>query len=181
MHNVYHQHSSHGGGNGRLSLRYEPNDVAELELQFWIDAFSGAMVSLSLVAVPVFLDTTTEAAQLFFQWTRMYHYGHQVLPVMAVCTLHLYGYTCTKKWGTKRPWGLFALAGVTTVSIIPFTWIFMVPTNNELFRLEAASKAEPLVLEISGAKELMVKWTWLHFTRSLLPLAGAILDTLGTF
>jgi len=76
--------------------------------------------------------------------------------------------------------GLFALAGVTTASIIPFAWIFMMPTNNELFRLEAASKAEPLVLEISGAKELVVKWTWLHFTRSLLPLAGAILGTLGT-
>jgi hypothetical protein len=155
--------------------------AVELELQFWIDASSGAMMSLCLVAVPVFLDTTTEAAQLFVQWARMYHYGHRVLPAMAICTLLLYGYTCTKKRGAKRPWGLFALAGATTVSIIPFTWIFMVPTNNELFRLEAASKAEPLVLEISGAKELVVKWTWLHFTRSLLPLGGAILGTLGTF
>lgn len=158
------------------------NVTTELKLHFWTDVFSGAMMSLSLVTVPVFLDTTTDAAQLFFQWARMYHYGHQILPSMAVCTLLLHGYTCTKKRGVKRPWGLFALAGVTTVSIIPFTWIFMMPLNNELFLLEAASRAEPPhLLEFAEAKKLVVKWTWLHFTRSLLPLAGAIIGTLGTF
>lgn len=138
-------------------------------------------MSLCLIAVPVFLDTTTEAAQLFAQWARMYHYGHRIMPAMAVGTSLLYGYTCIRKRGAHKPWGLVALAGLTTVSIAPFTWIFMVSTNNELFRLESASKAEPLVWGISGAKELVVKWTWLHFTRSLLPLVGAILGILGIF
>ena len=138
------------------------------------------MMSLCLVAVPVLLDTTTEAAQLFVQWARMYYYGHRIMPAMAVGTSLLYGHTCTQKRGAHKPWGLFALAGVTTVSIAPFTWIFMVPTNNELFRLESASKAEPLVLGIPAAKALVVKWTWLHFTRSLLPLVGAILGSAGT-
>ena len=57
----------------------------------------------------------------------------------------------------------------------------MVPTNNELFGLERASKAEPLVKGITEAKELVVKWSWLHLTRSLFPLAGAVIGTLGTF
>lgn len=152
-----------------------------IEMEVWTNISLGAMMSLSLMAVPVLLDTTTEAPQLFFQWTRMYHYGHQVLPTMAVATFLLYSYTCTKRRSAKKPWGVFALAGMTTVSMLPFTWIFMVPTNNELFRLEAASKAEPLVMGILGAKELVVKWSWLHFTRSLLPLTGAVLGTLGTF
>jgi Domain of unknown function (DUF1772) len=65
--------------------------------------------------------------------------------------------------------------------MLPFTWFVMVPTNNELFRLEVASKVEPLVMGILGAKELVVKWSWLHFTRSLMPLAGAVLGTVGTF
>ena len=138
-------------------------------------------MSLALVAAPVLLDTSTEAGQLFVQWARLYHYGHQIMPTIAIGTLLLYAYTCTQKRAASKPWGLFALAGVTTISIVPFTWIVMVPTNNELFRLEAVSKADPLVLGISSAKDLVVKWTWLHATRSLFPLAGAILGTLGTF
>ena len=137
-------------------------------------------MSLALVAVPVLLDTSIEAAQLLVQWARLYHYGHQMMPTIAIGTLLLYAYTCTQKRAAKRPWGLFALAGMTTISIVPFTWIVMVPTNSELFRLEALSKADPLVLGISEAKEQVVKWTWMHATRSLLPLAGAILGTLGT-
>jgi hypothetical protein len=139
------------------------------------------MMSLSLMAVPVLLDTTTQAPQLFHQWVRMYHYGHQVLPTMAVGTFLLYCYTSVKKRSAKKSWGVFALAGVTTLSMLPFTWIFMVPTNNELFRLEGVSKAEPLVKGIIEAKELVVKWSWLHFTRSLLPLAGAVIGMVGTF
>lgn len=138
-------------------------------------------MSLCFVAVPVLLDTATEAAQLLPQWSRMYHYGHQIMPTIAVSTLLLHGYTSFRKHGSNKPWAVFALAGVITVSIAPFTWIFMEPTNNELFRLEAVSKMEPQGLEISGVKELVVKWTWLHFTRSLLPLAGTIMATLGTF
>ncbi|ERF68106.1 hypothetical protein EPUS_06917 [Endocarpon pusillum Z07020] len=142
---------------------------------------SGAMMSLSLMAVPVLLDTTNQAPQLFHQWTRMYHYGHQVLPTLAVGTFLLYGYTSIKKRSTKQSWATFALAGITTLSMLPFTWIFMVPTNNELFRLEELSKAEPLVKGMAEAKELVVKWSWLHLTRSLFPLMGAVMGTLGTF
>lgn len=57
----------------------------------------------------------------------------------------------------------------------------MVPTNNELFRLEEVSKVEPLVKGIVEAKEMVVKWSWLHFIRSLLPLAGAVIGAIGTF
>lgn len=138
-------------------------------------------MSLSLMAVPVLLDTTTQAPQLVHQWVRMYHYGHQVLPSMAIGVFLLYSYTSAKKRGARKSWGIFALAGLTTMSILPFTWIFMVPTNNELFRLEEVSKARPFVKEIDEAKGLVVRWSWLHFTRSLLPLAGAIMGVVETF
>lgn len=137
-------------------------------------------MSLSLMAVPVFLDTTTDAPQLFHQWVRMYHYGHQILPTMAVGTFLLYAYTAAKRRSDRASWGVFALAALTTVSMLPFTWLVMVPTNNELFRLEVVSKTEPLVKGIGEARELVVRWGWLHFTRSLLPLVGAIIGTIGT-
>jgi hypothetical protein len=100
---------------------------------------------------------------------------------MAVGTFSLYMYTSIKKRSARKSWGFFALAGITTLSILPFTWVFMVPTNNELFRLEVVSKAEPLVKGIVEAKELVVKWSWLHLTRSMLPLAGTVLGAVGTF
>lgn len=138
------------------------------------------MMGLSLMAVPVLLETTTEPSQLFHQWVRMYHYGHQVLPTMAVATCLLYGYTAIRKRAAGRRWSVFAVAGMTTVIMLPFTWIVMAPTNNTLFRLEVESKAAP-VANWGQAQELVTKWSWLHFVRSLFPLAGAILGLTGTF
>ncbi|KAI1410231.1 DUF1772-domain-containing protein [Hypoxylon sp. FL1857] len=140
---------------------------------------SGAMMSLSLIAVPVFLDTTDHAPLLFRQWARTYHYGHQVLPIMSVSTLALYVYASIKRRGARKLWGTCALAGLTTVCMLPFTWIVMVPGNNELFRLEAVSANEPLVMGIDEAKQLVTNWAWLHFTRSLFPLVGAIIGAFG--
>ncbi|KFY27880.1 hypothetical protein V491_00705 [Pseudogymnoascus sp. VKM F-3775] len=82
---------------------------------------SGAMMSLSVMAVPVLLDTTIQPHQLFYQWVRMYHYGHQVLPTMAVGTFLLYSYISAKKRTARKLWGIFALAGLTTLSMLPFT------------------------------------------------------------
>jgi hypothetical protein len=103
----------------------------------------------------------------------MYGYGHQVLPTMAVGTFLLYVYTSVKKRSAQKSWDIFAVAGVTTLSMVPFTWIFMVPMNNELFRFEEVSKVDPLVMGIVEAKELVVKWAWLHVTRLLMPVAGS--------
>ncbi len=138
----------------------------------------GAMLSLSLMAIPVFFETTTEPAQLFHQWARMYHYGHRVAPTMALATSLLYAYTAIHKRAAGRRWVVFAVAGVTTMIMVPFTLIFMVPTNNTLFRLQAESKAAP-VASLGEAQELVTKWSRLHVVRSLFPLAGAILGLMG--
>ncbi|OTA95477.1 hypothetical protein M434DRAFT_9725 [Hypoxylon sp. CO27-5] len=140
---------------------------------------SGAMISLSLIAVPVFLDTTEHAPLLFRQWARTYHYGHQVLPIMSISTLALYGYAAIKRRGARKAWSTCMLAGLTTVCMLPFTWIVMVPGNNELFRLEAASASETIVIDIDGAKQLVKNWAWLHLARSLFPLVGAIVGAFG--
>jgi Domain of unknown function (DUF1772) len=139
------------------------------------------MISLSLIAVPVLLDTTTEAPLLFSQWARMYHYGHRALPTMAVGTSALYSYIALKKRSAKQPWKRWFVAGLTTAAIIPFTLLVMVPTNDELFRLEVESSVNPLVMGIIDAQALVVKWSWLHLTRSFMPLVGAVLGAVWTF
>ncbi|KAI6080420.1 hypothetical protein F4821DRAFT_59409 [Hypoxylon rubiginosum] len=142
---------------------------------------SGAMMSLSFIAVPVFLDTTAQAPQLFQQWARMYSYGHQALPTLAVGTCLLHLYTAVKRRGAKKSWGIFAVAGVTTLIMLPFTWLVMTPTNNELFGLVTLSKSEPGIAGIAGARELVARWAKLHLTRSFFPLAGAIFGAIGAF
>ncbi|GIK06077.1 hypothetical protein Aspvir_010195 [Aspergillus viridinutans] len=142
---------------------------------------AGAMMSLSLIAVPALLDSTHEAPQLFYQWTRIYHYGHWVLPSMAVVTSILYGYAAAQqRRRQKKTWISFALAAVMTVSILPFTWLFMVPTNDELFRLQTISQTEPAVMGIDAAKALVVRWRDMHSLRSLFPLIGSILGTVAS-
>lgn len=140
----------------------------------------GCMMSISAVAVPVFLDTTPEPALLFQQWARTYHYGHQALPTLSVATCGLYAYLAMKRRAAQQPWLAYAAAAIVTVVMVPFTWIVMVPTNNLLFRLTAESQTQPLISSMEAARELVVKWTLMHATRSLTPLAGAIIGATAT-
>lgn len=76
------------------------------------------MLSLSLVAVPVLLDTTKEPHHLFTQWATMYNYGHKVMPAIAIGTFSLYSYACYKRRSQNKPWGVFALAAVITMVMV---------------------------------------------------------------
>lgn len=136
-------------------------------------------MNLSMLAIPVLLDTTTQPSQLINQWVRIYHYGHQIFPAMAITTCLLYGYTAFSKRAARSRWRVFAVAGATTLSMLPFTWIFMLRTNNALFGAQMESKAGR-VASWDEAQNLVMTWSGLHFVRSLLPLMGAVLGLLGT-
>lgn len=132
------------------------------------------MSALSLITVPVFLETITDPATLVRQWSRLYDRGHKTAPPMALTTFALYGYAAFTRRAAGRPWEILAAAGATTLMIVPFTLGFMLPTNNKLMsEEERADKGEKL--EVERVRGLVVKWNWLHFVRSLFPLAGAIL------
>ncbi|KAF2429266.1 DUF1772-domain-containing protein [Tothia fuscella] len=141
---------------------------------------SGAMMSLSAIAIPVFLDTNTETAHLLRQWARLYHYGHIYMPTLAVGTTGLYAYVgLRKRAANDKKWIRYVVAGAVTISIVPFTWLMMAPTNDTLFELEklalANGTASVSVLEASIVQEQVVKWAWLHVVRAVFPLVGAIL------
>ncbi|KAK2024181.1 DUF1772-domain-containing protein [Colletotrichum zoysiae] len=132
-------------------------------------------MSLSLMAVPVLLDTADTSTQLFYQFVRLYHYGHRVLPGLSLATLALYTSGWAMSRGAGRPWAVYALAGAVTVAMIPFTWVFMVPTNNTLFDLHARSQSAVIVAGIDEAKDLLKRWGLLHLARCLFPLTGAVI------
>lgn len=146
------------------------------------------MASLSLIAVPVLLDTvpSTSAPLLLRAWARMYHYGHLALPAMAIGTLGLWLHTAATATGAKQRRTAALVAGVVTVLMVPFTWVFMIGTNNELFRLEAAAAAAAArserVMEIgdgAGVRALVALWARWHLARSVFPLAGAVVGAVA--
>lgn len=146
------------------------------------------MLSLSLITVPVLLSPSPSPSPspshlLLSQWARMYHYGFQMTPTAAIGTFLIYTYISIAKQRARKPWRLFMLAGLTTLSIIPFTLLVMLPTNNELFRLEGLGKqleGKEGGREMEEVKGLVRRWSWLHVGRSLLPLVGAVLGMVGT-
>ena len=130
------------------------------------------MISLSAFTVPVFLDTNGDAGHMVRQWVRLYHYGHIYLPALCVATCGLYGFAAMiKRAAGKKQSSRYALAAVSTFAMVPFTWLVMTPTNNTLFGLEASGAAE----DLGHVRRLIVKWAWLHVTRSLFPLIGAFI------
>lgn len=130
------------------------------------------------MAVPVFLDTTKHAPQLLQQWLNMYNYGFPVLPTISVATCSLYLYTAIRQRVAKGPWLIYAAAGFVTVTMLPFTWVFLWPTNDTIMRLEADTRAG-LPARLEEAQELVKLWSRMHFLRSFFPLAGALIGLKG--
>jgi hypothetical protein len=140
---------------------------------------TGAMVCLSGVAIPVFLDTTNDSTLLLQQWLRTYHYGHIYMPALAVGTTSLYTYIALGKLNNSKHWSRYLLAGATTIAMVPFTWVFMSPTNNTLFKLEETATAALSVADLRDVRVLLGTWSWLHMIRSIFPLVGTILGFTG--
>lgn len=139
------------------------------------------MTSLSVICMPVLLDTNTEVSHLYGQWARLYHYGHICMPTVAVCVAGLYAFVALRyRAANNKQWLVYGVAGATTISIVPFTLLIMNSTNNTLFRRHALAVASPTTTEDkSTAHDLLVKWAWLHLCRSVFPLAGSILGFYG--
>jgi hypothetical protein len=148
--------------------------------------FTGAMLSICLLSIPILLDTNTNANHLIVQWVRLYHYGHLLLPSLSVATCSTYLYTAiskrtSPKLSSSKSWVAYLGAGAATVAIIPFTLAVMVPTNDKLFQLnENIEVAEGQAVATLESVQMLVRtWAKMHFARSLFPLFGAIIGAYG--
>lgn len=136
-------------------------------------------MNLFLLTIPVLLETTQQTSQLLHQWSRVFYSGHRKGPAISIATGLIYSLAAWNKHAAGNPWRIFALAGATTVSMVPYTWIFMQSTNNALFRAEARTKSEQ-EQSWKEAESLVKAWNRYNAVRALFPLTGAILGLLGT-
>jgi hypothetical protein len=96
------------------------------------------------------------------------------MPALCVATCGVYAYAAIDQKG--RAGSRYILAALSTIAMVPFTWLIMAPTNNTLFRLESLGST---VTDLTVARGLLVKWAWLHAVRSLSPLLGVYLGFTG--
>jgi hypothetical protein len=110
-------------------------------------------------------------------WRNTFELGKGLAPPIALATassLAFCGWTTRDIHGSGIEDGrLFFLSGLLTVSIVPFTIIFMNSTNVKLLGL--AKKEELTASESQDGEALLKKWVSLNAVRSLLPLAAAVL------
>jgi hypothetical protein len=128
-------------------------------------------MGLSIIDIPVVLDTATQSSHLLQHFIRLYDIGHKMMPSLAITTCLLYGYAITSTRAAGRSGLPHIIAAVTTISMVPFTWLIMAPTNNALFRMYA----EPATANLGEVRRLLVRWAQLHAVRSLFPLMGSVL------
>lgn len=143
----------------------------------------GTMMSLSLVTIPLFLDTNTQVSHMLRQWHRLYSYGHVVMPGLSVGICGLYLYKAMQKRQSQQCRALYTIAGLVTIAMIPFTLTVMWDTNQTLSSLAAddiqkSGTIDPLFGQV---QELVASWGRMHFVRSCFPLAGAALGFTGVW
>ncbi|KAM7200458.1 protein of unknown function (DUF1772) domain containing protein [Rhypophila sp. PSN 637] len=164
---------------------------------------TGLSLSLSVILVPRLLESPSPL--MLRQWLSAFHQGKKLIPGLSI--LSSLGYFLLS-WhfrpsGTSRLSKIYLLAGVTTLSIVPYTRIIMWPTNLKLMAKEeefsswgvvetartATKEGEELTAKIvreedhvliteeeeKGAKYLVDHWGLLNLGRAgLVGLAAAL-------
>lgn len=133
-------------------------------------------MGLSVITIPVLLQTNTSSAGFLHQWLRVFEYGHAAMPPAAVSVTGLYAFTALRKRSVgSGQWRVYAAAALSTIGIVPFTLLIMMPTNDILFEWQASPEA----VALGSVQHVAKKWAFMHFIRSLFPLLGAVVGLLG--
>lgn len=148
------------------------------------------MVAHSLVTVPALLLAQSEDGlsdgAILKVWRRLFQRGHAHSPKIALVTSSAFAYLAwcaSKTTGNRVPMVLFGTAASLVTGIVPFTILFMRPTNAALLvrasEEETSSNSSGRKPEEKSAEQLLTRWATLGGIRGLLPLAGGILGLLG--
>ncbi|KAN0117622.1 DUF1772 domain containing protein [Hyaloscypha variabilis] len=151
---------------------------------------SGNIEALSIISIPA-LSTSQEkdsapAGLVARQWKYIYDDGKIQNPSIAVIAGTSFAYLAwSVRSGTalslivpKNSAQIYTIAAILTYGMIPFTGLFMLPTNEKLMStanryVSAKSAGAANDKEVS---ESLKKWALLSGIRGLLPLLGGIVS-----
>lgn len=103
-------------------------------------------------------------------WDKMYELGKKTMPKIVILGTAAASYAF---WKTREAFWLYGAAAL--LSIIPYTYLAMMPTNNQLNAVLAESKEQAEIEEEKkdGVVEGMKRWVKLHRARGFLALGAA--------
>ncbi|KAI4246713.1 MAG: hypothetical protein L6R42_009811 [Xanthoria sp. 1 TBL-2021] len=138
---------------------------------------AGALYSISFLGVPAILVGKSNAFLLASRWHSIFSVGQKVGPALAILGTVSYLFVGRGKYHSKydsRVWKSFVGAAVATMGIIPFTFIFMKPTNDALLAQTAKT-----TLSETEVRALVEKWASLNLVRSGMLMIGTALGLYG--
>ncbi|KZL87109.1 acetyltransferase [Colletotrichum incanum] len=131
--------------------------------------WAGATASLSMFSVPAILQSGSEPAHALRLWQHIFLNGASTGPKVALVTFLSLAYSAYDRYSQGVAWKPYAIAGVLSLAIVPFTIIFMSSTNNALIAGAQGVKT----FGLSETTELLTRWRALNFVRSFISLASA--------
>lgn len=145
---------------------------------------AGASLTMSFMMVPRLLESPTPL--LLKQWNGMFQAGKVSAPPVAAVSAASFFYLASKLPASadKTKFYSYIAAGVLAVGIIPYTVVFMLPTNQKLLEKVEETKMLSLKDELveaglgeETAHKLVDKWGMLNLGRSVLMTIAAVLGT----
>jgi Domain of unknown function (DUF1772) len=164
---------------------------------------TGYIFSFSFVGVPLIKLAPTPASQATL-WAKAFQIGSTTAPFVAALSCLSFAYLTSngslhssnprlnQKHQSNKPFPvskssppnyttsskrLYTAAAIIIPCIVPFTLLFMRPTNNAIHAKKAfySSAVGAGIATDAELSRLIAKWTVLNYTRSLLPLLGTLL------
>lgn len=140
---------------------------------FLTSSLAGVISSISTIAVPSALSTSSTNDALLRQWKLIYDRGSKQNATIAALAGLAHGAVAYLRWKRGADSMSSMLAALFTIGIVPYTYAVMLPTNKQLFR--AASKDE----KREDVKKVVARWGWLNGIRALLPMIGGLSSLTG--
>jgi hypothetical protein len=107
------------------------------------------------------------------QWQVIYDLGKLVSPTVTAASTLLWGFTAWSARGSEV-WKFYAVGGLATFAILPWTVAVMMPTNLDLMRRAKVAKEDAESLKFEKESEVMLaKWNIMNYVRAVLPMIGA--------
>lgn len=132
--------------------------------------FTGGGLALSIGTAPTISQGPKPLIRK--QWRQTYDTGFALGPPTAALTFILLSYTsyAQRAMGpTSTSWQGLAVVAIGNISIIPFTWLFLLPVNTKLL-----ADTDDKVTEVEGLSEAELKatvrwWGTINGWRCVLP------------
>ncbi|KAI1002887.1 hypothetical protein K3495_g5315 [Podosphaera aphanis] len=134
---------------------------------------AGACAGITGYLVPAIRQSPTPL--LLAQWRQMYRSGSYTAPPTAAVTCGALSYV-SYYFRFSPEWRLWALSSVLSISIVPFTFLVVFPTNKVL---ETWQDRNGEGVDRREVDKQITRWTYKHTARSCLSVFGGLIALFG--